>query len=165
MFAKYYLELPHPAEKVVEALLSEPPESWLPGHVEAGGRLENHLLGEVGLLVGGRRIDRRVEIKVGAPVALGGALMVPLSWRSASKESLFPKLEADLEVAPLGPVLTQLSVNARYEPPLAVVGRLIDRTLLHRVMEAVIRDFTERVGAELRARLRISKELALGRPA
>ena len=150
MFAKYYLELPYPIGVLKAALLSEPPASWLPALVSAGGDLEELLMAEVGFTVAGRRLGSRVEIKVGEPAALGEGMAMPLSWKSASREELFPKLEADLELAPLGNSMTQLSVNARYEPPLALVGRILDRTLLHRVAEAVIRDFTERIGQRLR---------------
>jgi uncharacterized membrane protein len=55
-------------------------------------------------------------------------------------------LEADLEVAALGGSRTQLSVSARYRPPLGSVGRVIDKALLHRVAEATIKDFLDRLG-------------------
>jgi len=160
MFAKYYLELPYASDAVAAALLAEPPESWLPGHVKAGGEFEESLLAEVGFKVAGRRVARRVAVNVGRPVPLGaGALVVPITWRVASQESLFPTLAADLEVAPVGAELTQMSIGARYDPPLSVAGRLIDRTRLHRVAQAVVRDFTEGIADKLRARLRVSSEL------
>ena len=84
MFAKYYLELPLPAGVVGAALLQELLESWLPDHVQAGGRLENHLLAEVGFQLGPRRVGRRVAIKVGAPVTLGGTLLLPMSVLAGS---------------------------------------------------------------------------------
>jgi len=153
MFAKYYLEIPRPLADVKEAMLAESPEAWLPGIVEAGTDLEHRLLTDVGFTVGGHRLDRRVEVEIGKGAPLGAGVVIPLSWRAASAESLFPRLDADLELAPLGPSITQLSVSARYEPPLAGLGRILDRTLLHRVAEAVIRDFTERVAQTLRERL------------
>jgi len=137
MFAKYYLELPYASDAVAAALLAEPPESWLPGHVKAGGEFEESLLAEVGFKVAGRRVARRVAVNVGRPVPLA----------------------ADLEVAPVGAELTQMSISARYDPPLSVAGRLIDRTRLHRVAQSVVRDFTEGIADKLRARLRVSSEL------
>ena len=65
----------------------------------------------------------------------------------------------------MGPALTQLSVNARYQPPLAMVGRLLDRTLLNRVREAGISDVPGRGGAAVRAALLLSHEVARARPA
>ena len=52
-------------------------------------------------------------------------------------------------VGPLGDDRTQLAISARYRPPLGVVGRAVDRVLLHRVAEATIKDFLDRVGAAI----------------
>jgi hypothetical protein len=52
-------------------------------------------------------------------------------------------LDADLEVAALAPGRTQLAMSARYDPPLGVVGKMIDRTILYRVAEATIKDFLD----------------------
>jgi hypothetical protein len=65
---------------------------------------------------------------------------------------LFPQLEGDIEVAALGPNRSQLSVDARYRPPLALVGRAIDRAMLHRVAEATIKDFVDRVAERMLGR-------------
>jgi hypothetical protein len=56
-------------------------------------------------------------------------------------------------VAPIGQNRTQLSVSTRYQPPLGPLGRAIDRTLLHRVAEATIKDFVDRAGEALTSRL------------
>jgi hypothetical protein len=58
-------------------------------------------------------------------------------------------LDADLEVARLTPTITQLSISARYAPPLGAIGSAIDRALLHRVAEATVKDFMDRVAAAL----------------
>ena len=56
-----------------------------------------------------------------------------------------PSLDADIEVGELGPERTQLSISARYTPPLGSLGRVLDRALLHRVAEATVKDFLDRV--------------------
>ena len=71
--------------------------------------------------------------------------MVPLQWTSSGATGLFPSLDADLEVAPLGPGRTQLAMSARYDPPFGPVGRAVDRAVLSRVAEATLKDFLERV--------------------
>jgi hypothetical protein len=58
-------------------------------------------------------------------------------------------MEADLEVASLGPSATQLAISARYSPPLGIVGRMLDRAVLHRVAEATIKDFLDHLGSIL----------------
>ena len=153
MFAKYYIELDHSIEEIQRALLDQPPSTWLPGLITDGEAREETLLADMAFDFGGRRLSRRGRVEVGAAVPLGAGLAIPLSWRAAEREGLFPTFDAHLQVAPLGKTRTQLSVSASYIAPLAAVGELIDRALLHRVAEAVIKDFTERVGAVLRHRL------------
>ena len=71
---------------------------------------------------------------------------IPMAWEPLGAEGLLPKLEADLEVGALGAARTQLAISARYQPPLGAVGRAADRVLLHRVAEATVKDFLDRVG-------------------
>jgi hypothetical protein len=54
-------------------------------------------------------------------------------------------MDADLEIAALGRDRCQLSMSARYQPPLRALGRAIDHALLHRVAEATIKDFLDRI--------------------
>ncbi len=58
-------------------------------------------------------------------------------------------LDGELEVAPLGPNLTQVGLSASYKPPRGLLGASLDRALLHRVAEATVRDFVKRVAAVL----------------
>jgi hypothetical protein len=75
--------------------------------------------------------------------------VLPVSWKATGPGGLFPSLEADIELAPMGETCTQLAVSARYSIPLGAVGRLADRALLHRVAEATIRDFVHRAASAI----------------
>jgi len=152
MFVRYYLELPVPVEQVREALLRAP-HDWMPGLAEDVEQRTEHLLVEVGFGSTGCRMGKRVKVELGRPFLLPSKTVLPLTWRATGAESLFPSLEADLEVAPLSRTRTQLSVSARYRPPLGPLGRAIDKTLLHRVAEATIKDFLDRIGDAIRARI------------
>lgn len=133
---------------MIEILLKDA-RTWLPDVVRAGEERERQLV-ELGFSVSGRRMAQRGDVEVGEPMWLGeDKVAIPVSWRAVEREALFPKVEADLEVAPLGAGVTQLSVSARYQPPLGTAGRILDRTLLHRVAEAVMRDFVNRIAAVL----------------
>jgi hypothetical protein len=92
-----------------------------------------------------------VEIELGETMRFPSKTILPMSWRPVGGESLFPSLEADVEVAALGVKRTQLSISARYRPPLGVVGQVIDRALLHRVAEATLKDFLDRAGEAISA--------------
>lgn len=151
MFARYFVELPFERDRV-EQVLNDAPESWLPGFATDANHRGDQLLAEVGF-GGDVRIARTVAIDVGTPIRLPMKSVLPVRWTAAGASGLFPALDADLEIAPLGHDRCQLSMSARYVPPLGAVGRAIDRALLFRVAEATIKDFLDHV------RDRIAREL------
>jgi hypothetical protein len=153
MFARYFVELPLQRERV-EQVLIEAPGSWLPGMAREANLRGDRLLAEVG--VGEDvRIAREVAIDLGTPIQLPTKTVLPLRWTATGASGLFPSLDADLEIAPLGHDRCQLSMSARYVPPLGAVGRAIDRALLFRVAEATIKNFLDQV------REGISREVGL----
>ena len=139
MFARYYVELAQPFD-AVQARLLDDADSWIPGLLEAAEDRGRHLLTEVGLGPDGRRIDKKVEIELGAPQGTPSVTSVPVTWRATGVQWLFPRLDGDIELATLGSARTQLSINARYQPPLGLVGRVLDRALLHRAADATLKD-------------------------
>jgi hypothetical protein len=104
----------------------------------------------VGFAVEERRIDKEVEIRLGTPYRLNSKTLLPMTWSATGPERLFPQLDADIEVAAIGS-RTQLSISARYRPPMGSLGRVLDRAMLHRVAEASIKDFLDRVGERITA--------------
>jgi len=148
MFVRYFVNLPLPAA-VVERLLLGDPGSWLPGLAERASRGGARLLADVGFDTPSVRVRKRVAIELGQPTRLPSKTVLPFTWRATGPEVLFPELEADLEVGPLGPRESQLAISARYRPPLGVLGSVVDRALLHRVAEATLKDFLDRVGRAL----------------
>ena len=147
MFARYYVELPIAADDV-ERALTRSPSTWLPGIANRASDRGERLLAEVGF---GEevRLEKEVEIRFGKPIRTPTKTILPIHWSAAGPRSLFPELDADLEVAPLGVTQTQLSMSARYVPPLGAVGRAIDRAVLHRVAEATLKDFLDHVSEAL----------------
>jgi hypothetical protein len=145
MFIRYYIELSLPVTKVEQALVSSP-AGWLSamaGEAQARG---DGLLGEVGVGPLGVKLRRQVRVRLGEPVRFPSMTLLPLTWEPVGLEDLLPRLEADLELGSLGGDRTQLAISARYRPPLGAVGRAVDRVLLHRVAEATLKDFLDRLG-------------------
>lgn len=143
MFARYFVELPTHHERV-EAVLTDTPRAWLPGIATEANLHGDRLLAEVG--IGEKvRIARDVTIDLGAPMRLSTKTIIPLRWTATGVSGLFPSLDADLEIAPLGHDRCQLSMSARYVPPLGSVGRAIDRAVLFRVAEGTIKNFLDQV--------------------
>ena len=138
-----------PRARVEEALSADPPR-WLPGLARGASRRGDRLLAEVGF-GDALRIEREVRVELEPPVWSPSKTVFPLRWEAANRAGLFPSLDADLEVAPLGPAVTQLSMNARYVPPFRAVGRALDRAALSRVAEATLKDFLDRVRDSLLA--------------
>jgi hypothetical protein len=145
MFLRYYIELPLPVAKV-EQVLAGSPAGWLSamaGEAQARG---DGLLGEIGVGPLGLRLRRQVRIQLGEPVRFPSMTSLPLTWEPVGLDGLLPRLDANLELGSLGEDRTQLAISARYQPPLGVVGRAVDRVLFHRVAEATLKDFLDRVG-------------------
>ncbi len=153
MFVRYYLDLPIPFEEVERRLL-EDPEQWVPGLALDAEARGSRLLVEVGFpMDDAHRVDKTVEIRIGESYRIPASKTVlPLTWKATPATVLFPALEADLEIAALGAKRTQLSISARYRPPLGALGRALDKALLHRVAEATVKDFVDGVGERLSQR-------------
>jgi hypothetical protein len=151
MFARYFVELPMDSESVEGALLADPLR-WVPGIAGEANHHGDALLAAVGF---GEevRVARTVEIEFGQPVRMPSKTVLPLRWTAKGAAGLFPALDADLEVAPLGSHTTQLAMSARYVPPLGALGRVIDRTILYRVAEATLKDFLDRVAVAISSQL------------
>lgn len=148
MFVRYFVEIPLPAARV-ETLLGLA-GAWLPGAVAGAERHGQALLDRVGMGAVRPARERPVEVEVGRAVRFPSKLALPISWRPADGAGLLPALDAEIEVATLGPGETQLSINGRYTPPLWLVGTT-DRLLLHRVAEATCKHFLDEVAGRMLA--------------
>jgi hypothetical protein len=152
MFARYFVELAA-APAAVEAALLQAPAAWMSGLAAEADNRGRRLLVDVGAGRAPHRIENRIEKRVlvtaGKPVRMPSRTVVPLTWEATGPGTLFPRMDADLELASLGPHRTQLSISATYAPPLGPLGQLIDRALLHRLAEATVKDFLDRAGSTL----------------
>jgi len=150
MFIRYFLEIPRPSIEVEAELLCSPTEI-LTSPAQAADERGDRLLAEMGFGASPVRISTSVELRVGQPIRFPSRTVLPVSWRPTSMQRLIPSLDADIELAELGPERTQLSISARYTPPLGSLGRALDRALLHRVAEATVKDLLDRVAERLSA--------------
>jgi hypothetical protein len=105
---------------------------------------------------------RRMWVDVGEPRLRGDGLVLPLHWWTKGMTHLFSALDADLDMVPVGPDTTQLTLSGRYDPPTGGGVQEPDRSLLHRLAEATVRSFLQRIGASL-ADARIPIDTASGR--
>jgi hypothetical protein len=81
----------------------------------------------------------------------GFALARSITWTPNDWQFLFPLLEGDLELAPLGPTKCRISLAATYTPALGRFGAQVDRALLHRVAASTVRSFLTQVATKLQS--------------
>jgi len=94
-------------------------------------------------------LSKAVSVQTGKIRDRGEGFVMPLSWSATGPTELFPVMEADLEIAPLGAAESQLRLSGSYDPPLGVVGRQLDRLLLHQLAEATVRALLSQLVAAL----------------
>jgi len=93
--------------------------------------------------------SKAVSIYLERPQERDDSVAIPMHWVASGGFGLFPSMAAELEVAPLGDSITQVTLSGTYDPPLGLVGRSLDALLLHRLAEATVRAFLGRVTAAL----------------
>jgi hypothetical protein len=87
-----------------------------------------------------------MRVEAGTARTLRAGLVRPLRWAPHEAGELFA-LEADLEVAPLGPEHTRLGMSGRYRSPLGT-----EAPECRRAAEGTIRTFLALLGQELAGR-------------
>ena len=156
MLLRHFVVIARPIEEI-ETDLATGAQKWMPALAWMSNGQGQRLLSELGFEVGKRPMARRIEVELGALRPMGGVTLLPIRWKAASHAGLFPGLEGQLEMAPIGKTTTQLSLSASYEPPFGVLGRIADRALMHRVAEITDKDFLDRI----RDRLQVSGQMAM----
>jgi hypothetical protein len=148
MLIQDFVQVKAPYAMVRDRLL-EPTPRWLTDGASAAYVEGERLFLTVSAIVGEVRVGKRVQIELGEAYARGEGFVMPLSWWATGAQRLFPTLDADLEIMPLGPDQVMLTLMGRYEPPLGAVGRGLDRLVLHRIAETCVRSFLHRTAANL----------------
>ncbi|HEX6349132.1 MAG TPA: hypothetical protein VF160_07045 [Candidatus Dormibacteraeota bacterium] len=103
----------------------------------------------VGFTVGRASIRKRVRVRFGETEPIGQWIRIPVSWSAEPAEGLFPTLEGYLQLEPISPEESKLSLRANYEPPLGRLGQAIDDAALHNVARATITDFLDALRAQV----------------
>jgi hypothetical protein len=114
----------------------------------AYGRGERLALG----LAGGR-LAAVVTFDVGQPAVGLDSVIIPVAW-TADSETLFPRMEAELVLSPMGG-RCHVEFRGSYQPPLGGFGALLDRVAFHRVAASTVRVFLERLAMAVQAESRV----------
>ena len=117
----------------------------------AGARIDGERLrARVGPAGFSSLFSKTVEIRLAPLRARGDSLVLSFRWSSIGGAPLFPRLEGELELAPLGEAQTEIQVHGQYDPPVGFLGRGLDRILLHRIAESTMRAFLNRICSSVR---------------
>ncbi len=148
MFVYYFVHVGRPFEVVESRLLDT--LNVLGGFADAAYREGERLRDRVG--VGGDHgvVAKTVRLMVGTPLRGGFQTTIPFAWEATGTPGLFPRLDADLFIAGIGPDLCQVALRGTYSPPLGSLGRVLDRVILHRVAEASVKSFVDRIAEALK---------------
>lgn len=96
-------------------------------------------------------LAKTIELEIKDRYAGPDQVVLAMSWTATGATALFPRMEADLKIEPLGPALTQLSFEGSYQPPLGAPGAAMDRWALHRVAEASVKNLVDLIAQDLDA--------------
>ena len=143
-----FIHVPLPVEQVRHRLLIAVP-AFFQQVAEAAYDEGEELLSRVGPFGTVPGFSKAVSMYLGKPRVRGEAFVIPLRWSAVGPTELFPVMEADLEIAPLGAHQTELRFSGSYDPPLGPVGRQLDRLLLHQLAEATVRALLSQLVAAL----------------
>ena len=149
MFVQHSVHIDRPFE-VCNATLARDPKSWFP-------RLGDQALYAVGLRIAGVPFKKQVHVEAGEPVKLGDWIEVPITWRATYITGLFPVMVGKVELEPVDPDVTRLSVCGMYEPPLGGLGKHVDDALMHRVAEATVKELAKAIAKILESRVSLEQ--------
>jgi hypothetical protein len=145
-----FISIPLPVAQVRHRLLVAMTGLWQQV-AEAAYDEGEELLSRVGPLGPVPGLSKEVSVRAGKVRDRGEGFVMPLHWSATGPTELFPVMQADLEVAPLGERASQLRLSGSYDPPLGFVGRQLDRLLLHQLAEATVRALLSQLVAALLA--------------
>lgn len=143
MFVQHSVHVQHPVD-VCSQVLTTGPRKWFP-------HMSDQKTSAVGLRIAGVPLRKKVMVEVGAPVLAGQWTEIPVTWRATFPQKLFPVLVGKVELAPIDPRYTRLTVSGVYQPPLGRIGEQLNEVLMHNVAEATVRDLAESIAQRIDA--------------
>jgi hypothetical protein len=143
MFVYYFVHVNRPFAEAEPELVAQ--LNSFGSLADAAYREGEDLRDKIGLSRDNPVVAKTVQLVAGTPLRGGQQTTIPVAWEATGTPGLFPKLDADLIVATVGPELCQIAMRGTYSPPLGPLGRALDRAVLHRVAEASVKSFVDRV--------------------
>ena len=141
VYVRHSVHVDRPIEAVSDAIVRDA-RHWFPS-------LEDSSSATVGPRVAGVWLRKKVTVEVGEPVTFGDWTEVPLTWQATFIKKLFPVMTGKVELVPVDPDVTRLTVCGMYQPPLGRLGKQLDDALMHKVAAATVRELAESIAKRL----------------
>lgn len=140
----------------VRDALSEQPADIFQSATKAASTRARSLASELRINIAGLQIAKDIAITVHEieeepkGVRSPPVTKVHLEWEATTAPRFFPFMKADLSLYALTATETQLEFVGLYEPPLGVIGSVLDAIVGHRVAHASVQRFLADVASYLR---------------
>src|SRR5215472_8293777 len=118
MYITHSVHVAHPLDECVEAI-TRSPRAWFPG-------LREDKSSRVGINIAGIRVGKRVAVELGNMIRDGDWAEVGITWKATAARPFFPIFEGKVQLAPVDPAVTRLTVSGMYKPPLGQLGLELD---------------------------------------
>jgi hypothetical protein len=141
MFVQHSVHIDRPIAEC-HAILVRDPRRWFP-------RVGEQATYAVGPKVAGVPVRKSVRLETGEPIKIGDFTEVPITWRATYIEGLFPVMVGKVELAPVDPDVTRLTVCGMYEPPLGQLGKYVNDAFMHTVAEATVEELAVSIAKQL----------------
>lgn len=148
----------HPYERVRDAIKGDPQGIFRRATAVAEDRTEA-VAASLSVNLASLEVRKGIEITVGetSETQLSGPATrmstIDIQWQAEGNPALFPQMHAELRVFPLSPRETQIELVGTYDPPMGVLGNVLDAAVGHRIAEASVHRFVKDVVDHLRRTL------------
>jgi len=137
MFVYYFANVRRPCEAIGDRLSGLDLATWATEAYRNAESLRSRLVGK-------EMVASSVRLNVTEPIHKSGHTVMVIEWIADGPAGLFAALEGDLVVAPIGPNRCQISLRGSYRLPTGA-----DPALFHRLTEACVKSFVDRIVAGL----------------
>ena len=141
MYIKHTVHIPHPISDCIAAV-ARGPRTWFPG-------LEADSSSRVGVKLAGLAVRKRVTVELGSVIKDGSWAEVPITWTATTGKRFFPAFSGKVQLAPVDPTVTRLTVSGMYKPPLGRLGMELDDSVMHNIAEATVKELAESISRQL----------------
>ena len=137
MFVYYFANVGRPCDEIRDRMMALDLAGWAEDAYRNAESLRSRLVDEP-------FEASTVAFHISDPIEKSNHAVLALRWSATGPAGLFSDLQGDLVVAPIGPNRCQLSLRGSYRLPPGA-----DRSLFHRVTEACVKSFVDRVAGAL----------------